>query len=627
MTLVRSAAELSRRSYDFIVVGAGSGGCAAAGTLARRILAKHGPSGGPRVLLLEAGPPTDSMFISCPALTGGAVGQYPIAKKFNWNLESVPQPGLLNRRAYLPRGCGLGGSSSINAMIYIRGHRLDYDRWGKAFAGWTYEEDVLPAFIQMESNTRGAGPYHGDGGVLRVSDPDDICLGLPFNQAFLAACSASRGDDGGGGGLGLPRNNDFNAETTFGCGPYQHTIRDGRRDSAYEAHVRPLVNDTRRRYRDILHVATNSAALRLTYGGQATPRVTGVDVVHRDATSGKCDPSTLVSLVATAEVVVALGAIHTPPLLMRSGIGDVDSLKRQIANSGTSQTCPPPSSWHQLSGVGDALQDHLDLKVVWRARRNRGVHSKANNPGNLRFLASQARKYFCPAAGDRPRGTFSSVVEMGAFLHRGDAAMTAAEHHAAPPEVQLHFLALPLLDHLRTIALYQGCALHVCNLYPKSRGTVRLPVADPMSLEASPVVDFGYLTHPDDVVAMHRDFDIGMQVMSHKSFAEYDPEFIHPPEGAVGSSAQQHPRCDETTARRAQRDEFARRYADTVYHPMGSCAMGAVVDERLRLLAGPTNVRIADASVIPFGLGGNTNAPCQMIGKRCADFVALDHSI
>ena len=597
-----SCGSLPKNVYDYIVIGAGSSGCAATAAIVQSV------GSAASVLLIEAGPPTNSVFVSCPLLAAGIVGQYPIARKYNWSLNSTIQKGLEPpRTSYIPRGCGLGGSSAINAMLYIRGHPLDYDDdWGKAFPSWTFDK-VLPEFTAMEGNTaHSASAIHGTSGPLAISSPDSNLLSLPFNKSFRDACIEA---------AGLPETPDFNGSTTFGVGVYQQTARNGKRVSAWDAHCAPLQADAK--YNGSFHVAVNSLATSLDIDAK-TGLVSRVNVARRTV-DGRVDrgQTTSIGVSDHGEVIVSLGAIHTPGLLMRSGIGSPTDLRRlnivpKIDNA----------------NVGTNLMEHYDVTLTLRTKSS--AKSRGASPSALPFTASQIREYL--RAGT---GTFSNIVEYGAFLFsdRAKNRLSIEEQikQRLRPNLQLHFLPGPLINHAREVPLYNGFSLHVCNLYPKSRGTVAIATSD---AAADPLVDFQYLADPADVDVMKHGCSLAMDILNSKPFREFDAKFVNPPNSVAQSIREASNDQSGEVGRMADGSwpdaalesidrHVMRRYADNIYHPMGSCSMGLVVDERLRV-KGARNLRVADASVIPIPLGGNTNAPCQMIGARCGQFVVED---
>jgi choline dehydrogenase-like flavoprotein len=422
--------------FDYVIVGGGSAGCVLAGRLSEDPAV--------RVCLLEAGPDSEPLTVRMPlgfallARTGG----------LNWGYETVPQAGLGGRRGFQPRGKVLGGSSAINAMIYMRGHRADYDGWAaQGNPGWSWDE-VLPRFLRAEHNERGAGPFHGTGGPLNVAD---LRSPNPFVARFLEAAQQ----------CGHRLNADFNGADPEGVGVFQVTQRDGERCSAARAYLAPA------RARPNLRVIGGAHATRILFDD--TGRACGVE--YRDAGG-------LQRVQAGREVLLAGGAFGSPQLLMLSGIGPGAHLQAM----GIPVRADRP-------GVGEGLQDHLDATMVIDSP---GAHDLlgVSLPGIGRLIQAigQWRR-------DRRGLLTSNAGEAGGFI-RSDPA-------EAIPDLQLHFVIGKLVDHGRRTLLGHGLSCHVCLLRPRSRGTVRLASSDPM---AAPSIDPRFLSDPDDLRRLVRGF-------------------------------------------------------------------------------------------------------------------------
>ena len=416
--------------FDTVIVGAGSAGC----VLANRLSADPAH----RVCLIEAGPEDRSPLIHIPA---GILGTLP-RRQVNWAFATEPQPGLGGRRGYQPRGRVLGGSSSINAMIYMRGHRSDYDDWAAlGNPGWAYS-DVLPVFRRSEDQQRGADAWHGIGGELPVAD-----LASPAVASGAFVESAVR--------AGLKRNPDFNGASQDGAGLYQVTQRRGRRCSATVAFLRPVLA------RPNLAVLTGRHATRIVFEGG---RATGVEVVGPGGTA---------RIGATRELILSAGVFGSPQLLLLSGVGPRKELERHgIAVR------------HELPGVGANLADHVDLALVYRSDDARLMGITARTA--LRALAG----YFAW----RNRGTgilTTNFAEAGAFLRTREGL--------ARPDVQLHFVVGLVDDHARKLHYGYGVSCHVAVLRPKSRGRVGLQSADP---RAAPRIDPAFLAEADDLATL-----------------------------------------------------------------------------------------------------------------------------
>jgi choline dehydrogenase-like flavoprotein len=418
-------------SLDFIVVGGGSGGCAVAGRLSQDPATS--------VALLEAGGSNDNWVVTTP----GALVLMVAGKVNNWALETVPQAGLNGRVGYQPRGKGLGGSSAINAMVYIRGHRSDYDRWAAlGNSGWSYA-DVLPYFKRSEDNADFDGDYHGQGGPLAVNK---LCSDNPVQQVFLEAAREAQ----------FRIREDFNAEEQEGLGIYQVTQKGGERWSAARGYIHPHIGK-----RPNLRVETQAQVTRILFEGK---RAVGVE--YRQ---GK----TLRQLRARREVILSSGAFHTPHLLMLSGIGDGEALARHGI-----------ATVHHLPGVGQNLQDHPDFIFCYTSDSPdfTGI-SFSGLPRIVRAIGQYRRERRGPMT--------SNFAECGGFLKtRPDLEV---------PDIQLHFGMAMVDDHGRKRHWGSGFSCHVCLLRPNSRGHVGLRSADPMQ---PPLIDPNFFGEPDDLESM-----------------------------------------------------------------------------------------------------------------------------
>ncbi|HVJ37147.1 MAG TPA: choline dehydrogenase [Stenotrophomonas sp.] len=524
--------------FDYIIVGAGSAGC----VLANRLSADPGC----RVLLIEAGPRDRHPFIHMPA----GLSRLANLRSLNWNYETEPQPALGGRRLWWPRGKVLGGSSSINAMCYVRGDPGDYDQWARAGAsGWGWQ-DVLPYFRRSEHNQQGADALHGGDGPLHVSD---LRHRNPLSEAFVTA----------GVQAGLPANPDFNGRQQLGVGFYQVTQKDGARCSAAVAYLRPA--HARRNLQVLTRVQVHRVVVE---NGQA------VGVAY--AQGG-------VAQVARAarEVLLCAGTLNSPQLLMLSGIGPADHLQ--------AHRLPVHAD---LPGVGGNLQDHLDVCTL--------VHTV---PGVSYDRASElaiALRYFL--GGRRGAGT-SNIAEAGGFFRSPLAEDARAD-------IQLHFVPAMLDDHGRHRLPGDGYTLHACFLRPRSRGRLRLRSTDPL---AAPAIDPAYLSDDEgfDLRMMLECARLSRRILAQPAFDSWRGKPIFPERDDLDD---------------AGLIEFVRRKAETVYHPVGTCRMGAdhdpraVLDPQLRV-RGVRGLRVVDASVMPTLPGGNTNAPVIMLAERAADLL------
>ncbi|MEM7780311.1 MAG: FAD-dependent oxidoreductase [Pseudomonadota bacterium] len=522
-------------SFDYIVIGGGSGGSAVAGRLA--------VDGTRRVCLLEAGGRNDNFIIKTP-------GFMPfIRNASNYKFDTVPQKGLNGRIGYQPRGKGLGGSSAINAMVYIRGNKWDYDNWAEMGCDdWSYD-DVLPYFRKAEANERGADEYHGAGGPLFVSNQRSP---NPVSHAFVEAAEQ----------LQLRENSDFNGESQDGFGLYQVTQRDGERWSAARGYVEPI------RGQGNFAIRTNTLVEKLVI---EEGRITGVRVrIGRKR-------SEVIS--ARKGVILCAGAFNSPQIMMLSGIGPAEHLK----SHGIDVVMDKPA-------VGSNLQDHIDYVSAWE------TDSDVPLGGTLKGTLKMAGAIF-EHRRKRSGAMTTCYAEAGGFWSVSD--------DAPAPDVQWHFVPAVLEDHGREKVRAHGFSLHACVLRPESHGTVRLGSGD---AAAAPVIDPNFLDDERDLAVMRGGVRLSHRIADAPALQAYGPTDRYPidinDDGAL--------------------NELIRNRADSVYHPVGTCRMGSdedsVVDPTLKA-RGVDGLWIADASIMPKLVSGNTNAPSIMIGERCADFV------
>jgi choline dehydrogenase-like flavoprotein len=435
--------------YDYIIVGAGSGGCSLAGRLADAC-----PDA--MIALIEAGPHTDrNLLVNMPV---GVAAVVPNRLKTNYGYETTPQPALAGRRGYQPRGRGFGGSSAINAMVYTRGHPLDYDEWAQlGCEGWAWS-DVLPYFRRAEGNERGADAWHGADGPLTVND---LRYRNPFSERFVRAALEA----------GHRANADFNGEDQEGIGFYQVTQRDGRRCSVARAYIYGC-------NRPNLHTLADATVLRVTFDGK---RASGVEVVRGGRTE---------TLEARAEVVLAAGVFNSPQLLMCSGIGPAAHL----------QSFGVPVI-HDAPQVGQNLIDHIDFTI------NKRVASIEPTGFSLRGIARMVPQ-FVRFMRDGTGMLSSNVAEAGGFLK--------SRPTLERPDLQLHFCAALVDDHNRHMHWGHGYSLHVCVLRPHSRGTVTLASPD---MRQAPVIDPRFLSDPRDLDLLLEGAHIARRILDAPSLA------------------------------------------------------------------------------------------------------------
>ena len=510
--------------YDYVIVGAGSAGCVVAYRL--------GEDPGLKVAVIEAGPPDDAPEIHMPLAFGPN-----LTSDWDWALFSEPEPGLDDRRNYLPRGRVLGGSSSLNAMIYIRGHRADYDEWAAmGLDGWGYD-DVLPYFKRAEDNERGPSHYHGVGGPLSVSDSRSM---HPVVETWIEAA----------GEAGIPHNADLNGATQEGAGRYQLTQRDGRRCSAAVAYLHPAAA------RGNVDVLTDARVYRVLFEGE---RAVGVEYMRHGR---------LEEIRAEREVILAAGSYHTPQLLMLSGVGPADQL-RPVGIEPR----------HELP-VGQNLQDHLMLNFV--CLTDKGSLISSVTPEAFALYESEGRGPVTSNGG-----------EGGAFVRTRDGLDA--------PDVQFHIGCLLLHEEFLGVPFDDAYTFGPAVVKPTSRGqvTLRSPIA-----HARPRILHNYLQTEEDRQSMIAGVRLNMEISAAPALREWRrADFLAPESDSEGDIM-----------------DFVQRRAHTLYHPVGTCAMGSVVDAECRVL-GLEGLRVVDASVMPTIPRGNTNAPTIMVAEKAADMI------
>ena len=533
---------MSEESYDFIVIGAGSAGAVVAARLSEA--SRY------RVLLLEAGPPDRNVWIHIPI---GYAKTF-LDPKVNWKYETDPEPNLNQRRIYWPRGKTLGGSSSINGMIYIRGVASDYDYWRQlGNRGWSYE-DVLPYFKKAQGQVRGADDFHGADGPLGVAE---TAWRNELSEAYIAGAME----------LGLPRNDDFNGARQEGTGYYQQTHRGGRRASTARVYLRPA------RRRPNLRIATNALASRLLLDGK---RAVGVEYeengVPRTARAGR-------------EIILCGGSINSPQLLQLSGIGPAAVLQA----AGVEVR-------HELKGVGENLHDHLAVRSMYRS-------------GHVSLTMNDALGTWW---GKLRAGLEYALFRSGPLVIGAGVAGVFARTRPEleDPDIQLHYIPFTT-DRMGTgLHEHPGFMVAMNMSRPQSRGRLRIKSSSPRE---HPSILANYLAEEIDRQTTIAGIRFVRRISQTKAVSPYVVD-----EMAPGLKYQSD---DELL-------DYARNFGTSIYHPVGSCKMGndpmAVVDDELKV-HGLAGLRVADASVMPQVVSGNTNATCIVIGEKCADFLKAAH--
>jgi choline dehydrogenase len=533
---------MTAQTYDYIIVGAGTAGC----LLANRLSADPRR----RVLLLEAGGKDDYRWIHIPVGYLYLMGN----PRTDWCFKTAAEPGLNGRSLAYPRGKVLGGCSSINGMIYMRGQARDYDRWRQmGNQGWAWD-DVLPYFRRAEDFARGADAFHGAGGPLAVSEA--VCR-FELCDAFIAAAEQA----------GIPRNPDYNGAVQEGCGYFQLTVRNGRRCSAAVAYLRPA------RRRPNLRVETDALACRVLLDGRRA-----VGVAYRKG--GKPHEAR-----AAREVILCAGAIQSPQLLLCSGIGPAEELRAVGIEPR-----------HDLPGVGQGLQDHFQARAVYRAPKPVTLNDATRS---LVKKALMGLRWALFRTGPLTIG--AGVVTL--------FARTRPE--LATPDVQFHVIPFSADRPGEPLHRFSGYTISVCQLRPESRGRLTLRDADPAS---DPRIRANYLASEADRRTMLAGMRLIRRVMAQPAMAPYLAEEVMPGRKVEG---------DEALL------DYIRATGGTIFHPTSSCRMGpdgdalAVVDPRLRV-RGLLGLRVADASIMPAVVSGNTNAPVIMIGEKAAEMIRED---
>ena len=552
------------QDFDFIILGGGSAGC----VLANRLSENPNHS----VCLIEAGSKDNSFMIKTPAMFAFMGDK----SKYNWAFLTEPQKAFASektlepevavvdttgqthkiqeeteehRRGYQPRGKTLGGSSSINAMLYVRGHRWDYDHWASlGNEGWSYDE-VLPYFKKSEHNETIDNEYHGQNGPLNVTD---IPHKNRFVDYFVEAASKL-----------YKYNDDYNGADQEGVGVYQTTQKNGKRWSASTAYLHPVLD------RPNLKIFTETTIDRVVFDGNKADTIECLDKTKNPF-----------SLKINKEVILSSGAFGSPQILLRSGIGPADELKKHGIDSVLN-----------IPGVGKNLQDHIDYISVFKHKSSDLIGFSLKSIF-YRFPLEILRYVFFKT------GQFTTTVAEGMGFIKSSLDEEI-------PDLQLHFCVAPVKDHGREFLYGNGLSSHVCLLRPKSRGEVTLNSSDPF---AAPKIDPKFLSERADVDLLIIGYKKMMEILNTAPLKEHIVDDLKPVD--IES--------DEAI------EKAIREEADTVYHPVGTCKMGnddmSVVNKELKIHA-LDKIRVVDASIMPTLIGGNTNAPTIMIAEKAADMI------
>ncbi|NOI64702.1 choline dehydrogenase [Vibrio sp. 99-8-1] len=523
--------------YDYIVVGAGSAGC----VLANRLSAENNN----KVLLLETGGSDKSIFIQMPTALSIPMN----TSKYAWQFETEAEPFLDQRRMHCPRGKVLGGSSSINGMVYVRGHARDFDEWQQEGAqNWDYAH-CLPYFKKAEQWAFGASDYRGDSGPLAVNNGNN--MKNPLYKAFVDA----------GSDAGYLQTDDYNAAQQEGFGPMHMTVKNGVRWSTANAYLKPA------RQRKNLTVITHAQVHKVLFEGK---KAVGV----RYERKGK-----MVDLLCGKEVILSAGSIGSPHILQLSGIGNAATL----ADAGIDLV-------HELPGVGENLQDHLEFYFQFKCLKPISLNGKLD-PLNKLWIGT---RWILDKSG------------LGATNHFESCGFIRSKANLEWPDLQYHFLPAAMRYDGKEAFSGHGFQVHIGHNKPKSRGSVRVVSND---ARVAPQIQFNYLQHQDDIEGFRACVRLTREIINQPALDEYRGEEIQP-----GLAVQ----TDEEI------DQFVRSSVESAYHPSCSCKMGedemAVVNSETKV-HGVEGLRVVDSSIFPTIPNGNLNAPTIMVAERAADLI------
>ncbi len=529
-------------TYDYVVVGAGSAGCVLANRLSE--------NGRHRVAVIEGGGNDSWIWFHIPVGYLFAIGN----PRSDWMFKTEEEAGLNGRSLAYPRGKVIGGCSAINAMVYMRGQAADYDRWRQmGLSGWGWD-DVLPLFKKQEDHFRGANELHGAGGEWKVDEPR---TSWEILDAFIEASEEA----------GIPRTGDFNSGNNEGCGYFHVNQKNGRRWSAARGFLKPALSRTN------LTLISNALADRLVFDGR---RATGVVIRQKGRER---------TITAAKSVIVSSGAVATPALLERSGIGDAEHVKALGV-----------TLLHHLPGVGENLQDHLQMRMIFKLS---GVKTMNTEYQSIAKRIGMGLNYALFRRGPLTM----APSQLGAFTRSSSAFET--------PNIQYHIQPLSLDKFGDPLHTFDAFTVSVCNLRPVSRGSIHARSADP---EAAPKIAPNYLSAAEDRQVAVDAIKVSRKIVGSPALQKYRPEEFLP--GA-------HVAADDDLAKAAG------DIGTTIFHPVGTAKMGtdsdpmAVTDDQLRV-RGIEGLRIVDASVMPAITSGNTNSPTMMIAEKASAMILTD---
>ncbi|WP_025565331.1 choline dehydrogenase [Psychromonas sp. SP041] len=528
---------MTTTNYDYIIVGAGSAGCVLANRLSENANNK--------VLLLETGGSDKSIFIQMPTALSIPMN----TKKYAWQFETEAEPFLNNRRMHCPRGKVLGGSSSINGMVYVRGHARDFDEWQQAGAeNWDYAH-CLPYFKKAETWSFGGNEYRGDSGPLAVNNGNN--MKNPLYQAFVDA----------GVDAGYLATADYNAEQQEGFGPMHMTVKNGVRWSTANAYLRPAMK------RSNLTVVTHALVHKVLLEDK---KAVGVRYQVKDK---------VIDVLCNKEVLLSAGSIGSPHILQLSGIGKAETLKE----AGIEQH-------HELPGVGENLQDHLEFYFQFKCLKPISLNGKID-PLNKLLIGM---RWILNKSG------------LGATNHFESCGFIRSKASLEWPDLQYHFLPAAMRYDGKEAFAGHGFQVHIGHNKPKSRGAVKVVSNDP---HAAPQIQFNYLAHQDDIEGFRACVRLTREIINQPGLDEYRGEEIQP-----GLTIQTNEEIDE----------FVRSSVESAYHPSCSCKMGedemAVVNSETKV-HGIEGLRVVDSSIFPTIPNGNLNSPTIMVAERAADII------